>query len=107
MLYELREYYIEPGCMPEINARFRNHTIEIFARLGIDVVGFWQETVGHNQRLTYIIRFADMADRERRWDTFVSDPEWLRVKAMTEADHQIITSVENRFMRPTDYSPLQ
>ncbi len=107
MLYELREYYIEPGRMPEINARFRNHTLGIWARLGIGVVGFWEELVGNNQRLTYIIAFADMADRQAKWAAFVVDPEWIQVKTETERNHQIVSRVENRLLRPTDYSPLQ
>ena len=106
MLYELREYYIEPGCIPKINARFENHTLAIWSRLGIEAVGFWEELVGNNQRLTYILRFDDMADREAKWSAFLTDPEWQRVKAATEADGQIVTAVENRFMRPTSYSPI-
>ena len=106
MLYELREYYTEPGLMYKLHARFRNHTLAIWERLGIEVVGFWEELVGNNQRLTYIIRFEDMADREARWGAFISDPEWQRVKAATEADGQFVSWVENRLMRPTDYSPL-
>ena len=104
MLYELREYYIEPGAMPRINARFTNHTLAIWARLGIEPVGFWEEVIGNNQRLTYMLRYKDWADREAKWSAFLADPEWQRVKAETEADGQIVTAVENRLMRPTSYS---
>ena len=31
MIYELRTYEAAPGKMPELNARFRDHTLRIFA----------------------------------------------------------------------------
>ena len=107
MLYELRIYEIVPGRMDAIQARFANHTMRVFERLGIEVVGFWQEVVGRSDRLVYITRFRDLADREARWNAFVDDPEWRRVKAETEADGAIVVRVINSFMTPTPYSPMQ
>ena len=107
MLYELRSYYVVPGRMPDILARFRDHTTKIFERLGITNVGYWIEAVGRNDRLIYLIAFHDMADREEKWEKFINDPEWLRVKSETEADGQIVRYVENRFLTPTDFSALQ
>ena len=74
MLYELRIYEILPGRMPVIDARFREHTLGFFARHGVEVVGFWHEVVGRSDRLVYLTRFADMADRERKWGSFINDP---------------------------------
>ncbi|WP_223192250.1 NIPSNAP family protein [Paenibacillus sedimenti] len=34
MLYELRIYHIHPGKMQEIQARFRDRTLQIFAKHG-------------------------------------------------------------------------
>ena len=84
MLYELRVYEILPGRMDAIMARFSQHTMRIFERLDIEVVGFWQEVVGRSDRLVYITRFASQADREAKWTAFQSDPEWQRVRAETE-----------------------
>ena len=50
MLYELRVYEILPGRMDAIMARFSQHTMRIFERLDIEVVGFWQEVVGRSDR---------------------------------------------------------
>ena len=74
MLYELRIYEILPGRMDAIMARFSNHTMRIFERLDIEVVGFWQEVVGRSDRLVYITRFDSQADREAKWTAFQSDP---------------------------------
>ena len=95
-----------PAGMPVIDARFREHTLGFFERHGVEVVGFWHEVVGRSDRLVYLTRFADMADRERKWGSFISDPEWLQLRADTEADGQIVARIHNRFLEPTDYSPL-
>ena len=107
MLYELRTYYIVPGRMDDINARFRDHTMNFFGKYGIEVVGFWTEVVGRNDTLVYITAFENMAQRDAKWTAFVNDPEWLRVRAETEADGAMVARVENRFLAPTDYSPLK
>ena len=107
MLYELRTYYIMPGRMADIESRFRDHTLGFFERHGIEVVGFWTEVVGRNDTLVYITAFENMADREAKWDAFANDPDWLRVRADTESNGQIVARVENRLLRPTDFSELK
>lgn len=107
MLYELREYYVLPGRMPNMLARFRDHTSKIFDRIGIKNVGYWTEEVGYQNRLTYIIAFRDMADREHKWAIFREDPEWIAARDASEADGQIVEDVENRFLTPTDFSLLK
>ncbi len=107
MLYELRSYYVVPGRMPDILARFRDHTTKIFDRLAIKNVGYWIEAVGRSDRLVYLIAFDGMADREAKWTKFLNDPEWLRVKSETEAEGQIVRFVENRLLTPTDFSAIR
>ncbi len=105
MLYELRIYEVLPGRMDAIHARFADHTMKIFERIGIEVVGFWQEVVGRNDRLVYITRFQDMADREAKWQRFLADPEWQQVRSATESDGPIIARVINSLMTSTPYGP--
>ena len=37
MIYETRIYETHPGKLPDLNARFRNHTIKIFEKHGIKI----------------------------------------------------------------------
>ena len=39
-VYELRIYTCEPGKLEALNQRFREHTMTIFARHGIENVGY-------------------------------------------------------------------
>lgn len=40
-IYELRVYTTCPGRMPALLARFKDHTLRIWERHGIEPVGFW------------------------------------------------------------------
>jgi len=107
MIYELRIYEAAPGRLPDLNARFSNHTLGFFAKYGIKVVGFWTEDVGTSNNLVYILGFDSLADREKKWNTFQGDPDWLQVRAVTEKDGPLVLRVRNSILRPTKYSPMQ
>jgi len=108
MLYELRVYETVPGRMPALNKRFAEVTLGIWARHGIEVVAFWTNEIGgHSNELVYLLRWQDMADRERKWNAFQRDPEWQEKRAASEADGPIVARLTATFMRPTPYSPMQ
>jgi hypothetical protein len=105
MLYEARIYKTVPGRLPALNDRFANHTIGLFKKHGIGILGFWTDEIGTSNQLTYILTFDSMADRETKWTAFQADSVWHRVRAETEADGPIVAQVHNTFMRLTPYSP--
>lgn len=108
MIYELRTYTANPGKMPALQARFRDHTLAIFERHGIKNVGYWTNSVGgRSDELVYIVAFEDMAQRDRAWAAFRDDPEWVKVRTESEADGPLVHHIENRILQPTDYSPLR
>ena len=78
MIYELRIYYTVPGKLPALNDRFANVTLAYFKKYGIQVVGFWTDEVGVSNRLSYIVAFSDMAERDQAWADFRADPERRR-----------------------------
>ena len=45
MLYELRIYTANPGKLPALIARFRDHTCTLFEKHGIKNVGYWTNLV--------------------------------------------------------------
>ena len=107
MIYELRIYEAMPGRLPELHARFANHTMGLFAKHGIKNIGYWTEEVGTSNNLVYILGYDDLADRERKWAAFITDPEWLKVRVETEANGPLVAKAHNRILRPTPYSPMQ
>ena len=108
MLYELRVYEVTPGKMPAFQARFENHVMKFFQKHGIRVVGLWTTLVGESSNeVTYIVSYENMADREKRWSAFASDPEWLAVRRETDKDGPLVARIRNQFLAPTSYSPLK
>lgn len=105
MLYELRIYNTTPGKLPTLNERFAKHTIGFFKKHGIGILGFWTDEIGSSNRLTYILTFDSMADREMKWGAFQADSSWHRVRSETEREGVIVDRVHNTFLRPTPYSP--
>jgi NIPSNAP len=108
MIYEWRVYEIIPGKKRLLNERFAKHTVRLFKKHGISVVGFWENMIGgRTNTLYYLLAFADLGHLEAAWKDFGSDPEWQEVVSTSEKDGPIIASITNMVLRPTQYSPLQ
>ena len=108
MIYEMRVYRCVPGRLPDLNKRFETMTLKIWERHGIRPVGFWTTLIGeNNQDLHYLLEWKDLAERERVWGGFMSDPEWLKARAETEKNGPIIAQITNTILAPTAYSKLK
>ena len=96
---ELREYQAVPGKLPNLNARFADHTLRFFTKHGVGLVGLWTEIYGTSNRLMYMTSFDSLAAREKNWGTFTADPDWHKVRAETEAAGPLVEFIENRLLR--------
>ena len=107
MIYEYRRYEAVPGRMPALNERFKNHTLGLFEKHGIKVIGFWEAIIGTNNVLHYIVAFEDLAHRERAWASFQADPDWIKARNASEEDGPIVARLNAEIWRPSVYSPMQ
>ena len=108
MIYELRIYHTMPGRLPDLNARFVNHTLKLWERFNIRPVGFWTTLVGDNNNdLTYLLEWDSLAQREESWNAFVADKEWLAIRTETEKNGPLVSSITNSILAPTAYSRLR
>lgn len=108
-VYELRTYTTEPGRLPALHARFRDHTMRLFEKHGMENVLYWvptDETLKDNT-LIYVISHASLDAAKKSWEGFRSDPEWKKVAAESEKDGKIVAKVEFHYMTLTDYSPIE
>jgi hypothetical protein len=102
MIYELRIYTMFPMRLDAINDRFSTYTLNIFNRLDMKVVDFW-ESLEDQPKLYYTMEFESMEDRNHKWELFVNDPEWLEVRSKSEKSGPIVEKVESIFMKRSDY----
>ena len=107
MLYEWRVYEVVPGRIAALHNRFRNVTLNLFQKHGIRVVGFWEATIGTSNALYYMLAWENMAQREKVWGSFQSDPEWIKARQDSEKDGPIVQRVVNMLLTPTPYSTMR
>ena len=108
MIYELRVYRTLPGRLPNLLARFNDHTLGIWAKHGIRQAGFWTTLVGESANdLTYLLVWDSLAEREAKWSAFQADPEWLAARDASERDGPINANVTNQLLTPTAFSVVK
>ena len=108
MIYEMRVYHAVPGRLPDLLKRFENHTLKIWEKHGIKQAGFFTTLIGEsNQELTYFLAWDSLADREKKWAAFQSDPDWISARAKTEEDGQIVGNIVSQLLVPTAFSSVK
>lgn len=108
MIYELRIYRCVPGRLPALLSRFQNDTLRIWQKHGIRQAGFWTTLIGEsNEQLTYMLAWDSMAEREKRWDAFRTDPEWKATVDESEKDGPIVQNISSQLLAPTAFSSVK
>ena len=108
MIYETRVYRCVPGRLPALLKRFETTTLKLWEKHGIRPVGFFTTLIGEsNQDLTYLLAWESLAEREKKWTAFQTDPEWITARAKTEADGQIVGNIVNQLLVPTAFSAMK
>lgn len=107
-VFELRNYTAVEGRLPALEARFRDYTVAIFKKHGMESIGYWIPKDRPNT-LIYILAHPSMDDAKKHWAEFNADPEWVKAKAASEtaAGGKLTVKTESVYMDPTDYSALK
>jgi hypothetical protein len=104
MIYELREYVAREDSVQQVHDRFAKHTLPLFARHGLDVLGFWVDDDDPN-RVLYLLQFPDRPSQDRAWAAFQGDPDWKAAKADSETNGPIVATMTSRTLAPVSYWP--
>jgi NIPSNAP protein len=102
MIYELREYVAVPGKIDALHARFADHTMDLFRKHGLPVIGFWTDAANPD-RIVYLLAFTDRDSQRAAWQAFQGDEEWQRVKRESEADGPIAATMLSTTLRSVPY----
>jgi hypothetical protein len=107
-LYELRIYKCLPGKLPALLNRFETKTTKIWEKHGIKQAGFFTTVIGESSvDLTYLLEWGSLADRETKWNAFQADPEWIKERADSEKDGQIVVNISSQILKPTSFSSVK
>ena len=110
--YELRIYHTPDGKLDDLHARFKNHTIGIFAKHDIPSLAYWTPTdaaQGAGKTLIYIVSHPSKEAGLKNFEAFRADPDWVAAKAESEKNGPLTlpNGVESTYMQPTDFSPIK
>ncbi len=111
-VFEMRRYTTQSGKLPAIDARFRDHTIGLFARHGMTNLPYFHLDEGQDgadTTLIYFLAHSSVADRDASFQAFRSDPDWIAARDASEKDGKILVEdgVSSTLLLPTRYSPMQ
>jgi hypothetical protein len=107
VVYELRIYHTFEGKLEPLLKRFREQETKIFERLGMHGVGYWtpDDEPLKGRTLIYMLKHKSRAAAAESWAKFSKDPEWVTLKAESEANGALVEKHDITFMTLTDFSP--
>jgi hypothetical protein len=87
---------------------FNEAEITIFVRTGLAPVFFGDTLIGPRMpSLTYMLTFEDVADLNKKWAVFVSDPAWKELsKKPGNTDPEIVSNISNLYLSPLSFSQI-
>lgn len=106
-VYELRTYTVHPGKMPDMLARFRDHTRRIFEKHGMANIGYWvlaDVKAGEPEKLIYLLAHKDRDTAMASWKSFSADPQWQDVAKKSEVNGKIVAKVDRVFLAATNFT---
>lgn len=108
-VFELRTYTTAEGKLPELLARFRDHTVKLFEKHGIVNVGYWvpKDPPRSENTLIYLLAHKDLESAKKSWAAFRDDPAWIKARTESEARGKLVVKVESVYLNPADFSALK
>lgn len=107
MIYELRTYEIPNHVRKAFHERFEKHAMPIMKRCGFNVIGVWDEVIGHQQKFHYLTAWKDLNERMDCWDKLNKDEEWAKIKKQYNDKYgELVSQNYTKILKPTSYSPL-
>ena len=111
--FELRTYTASAGNLGALDSRFRDHTVKLFSKHGMEHVGYWHPMPGQkgaDNTLLYILAHKSKEAADASFKAFRVDPDWVAARAASEKKaggsltESGMAGVKSVFMQPTDYS---
>jgi hypothetical protein len=109
-VFELRTYTTPEGKLDQLDARFRNHTLALFAKHGMTNLGYFHPldaNKGAGNTLIYFLAHANRDAAAASWKSFREDPNWVKARTESEKEGRITSKVESVFLTPADFSALK
>ena len=105
----LRVYTVPEGKLEPLTVRFRDHAHRLFARHGLDGLGYWvvRGSEGEPDKLAYLLAAPSREQYESSWAAFRADPEWQEVRRISERDGRLVAKHEEFELEALDFSAIR
>jgi NIPSNAP len=110
-VFELRTYTASAGNLESLDSRFRDHTLKLFSKHGMEQIGYWHLMAGQKNSeatLIYLLAHKSKAAADASFAAFRADPDWVSARKASEdkagGSLTIPDGVKSEFLKPTDYS---
>jgi len=106
MLVDLRIYTIRPGKLADFVAIYKAEGWPLQQKHLGRCLGWYTTVEGALNTVVHLWGYESQADRETRRNAMAADPAW-QAYLKKSLDLGLLVAQENRFLRPTDFSPVQ
>ena len=113
-VFELRTYSTTPGNLDRLQARFRDHTLALFAKHGMTNLFYWTPMADQknaDSTLVYMLAHKDADAAKASFAAFRADPVWIAAKEASEkaggGSLTVPDGVKSEFLTATDFSPTR
>jgi hypothetical protein len=112
-VFEMRTYTTPEGRLDALHARFRDHTMKLFAKHGMTNLPYFRvmdEAKGANNTLIYWLAHPSKEAGAAAFAAFRTDPDWVKAKGESEKDGPLTVAeggVKSVYMQATDFSPIR
>jgi hypothetical protein len=108
-LFELRTYTCLPGRLPNLTTRFKDHTLKLFEKQGMENIVYFNsiEKDGAQPKLVYLLAHKNEEAATKSWAAFRADPVWIEARDASEKDGKIVEKVESVYLTPLSFSKIK
>ncbi|MAS92148.1 MAG: NIPSNAP family protein [Verrucomicrobiales bacterium] len=111
-VFEMRRYTTNEEKLDDLDARFRDHTVELFTKHGVTNLIYFHLVDGQKDSANTLLYFIAANSEEARnssFKTFSQDPKWKSAREASEKDGKLLVKkgIASTFLIPTDYSPVK
>ena len=113
-VFELRTYTTTPGNLDRLQARFRDHTLALFAKHGMTNLFYWTPMADQKDAastLVYLLAHKSADAAKASFKAFRADPAWIAAKEASEkaggGSLTVPDCVKSEFLNATDFSPTR
>ena len=106
MIVDLRIYTVKPGRVGDFVKLYQEHAWPLQEKYLGRCIGWFTGLEGQLNQIVQVWAYESQADREARRLAMNQDPAWQDyLKRMGESG--LLLHTENRFLSPTEFSPLR